>query len=86
MKTRIEPFEPEVIWIGAVEMVQLVKFLLHKREGPELSYLVPTLKERKKMGMDKWREGGEGWRDGWSEKGRKGRREAGQARNAAVPL
>lgn len=46
-------------------MVQLVKFLLHKREGPELSYLVPTLKERKTMGMDKWREGGRGGMEGW---------------------
>lgn len=47
MQMRIESFESEVIWMGAVKMVQSVTFLLYKHERTGLGYLVPTFKERK---------------------------------------
>lgn len=63
---RMESFESEVIRIVTVEIVQLIKFLVQMHEGPELGYLVPTFKKRRKRGME-----GERGRDGRMEGGRK---------------
>lgn len=63
---RMESFESEVIRIVTVEIVQLIKFLVQMHEGPELGYLAPTFKKRRKRGMK-----GERGRDGRMEGGRK---------------
>lgn len=63
---RMESFESEVIRIVTVEIVQLIKFLVQMHEGPELGYLAPTFKKRRKRGME-----GERGRDGRMGGGRK---------------
>lgn len=64
MQMRMESFESEVTRIVTVKIVQLVKFLVQMREGPELGSIASTFKEKKEERRGREKKGGiEGWRE-----------------------